>query len=135
MKRALKRALKIHETAASDGTLLETFLVAGEDGALGIVCGEDATRDLPSGALEAVMKRYGSELDAREKLVEVGELALEDGQRLRHVRHLGFYDVIARDYLVLETADGVKVFAMAITVAGALEHLAKRATAAGSSGG
>jgi hypothetical protein len=124
----MKRALKIHETTSSDGqTLTETFLVVQEDGALAIVSSAESepTRKLPYGALEAVMKRYGAELDAKEKLIEVGELTFDDGRRLRHVRHLGFYDVIARDYLIYEMPDAAPLFAMAITVAGALEHLAR----------
>lgn len=123
-----RAALKIHETTAGDGSLTETFLVANEDGSLAIVSSAEGapTRKLPYGSLEAVMKRYGAELDVREKLVEVAALTLDDGRRVRHVRHLGFYDVIARDYLVYELGDGSSpLFAMAITVAGALEHLAR----------
>jgi len=126
----MRTALKIHETTAADGSLSETFLVKSAD-TLAVVVGEEPARELPDGAIEAVMKRYGSDLDNRERLVDVGALDLDEaGHRIRHVRHLGFYDVIARDYLVYEAPDAAPVFAMAITVAGALAHLSKAGGAA-----
>lgn len=78
---------------------------------------------LPAGALEAVMKRFGGPLADDVSLLEIGALELDRG-RLRHVRHLARYDVIARDFLVLEAPGQELLCALATTVAGALEHLA-----------
>ena len=115
--------LKIHETAKPDGTLSRTYL-AVEDGELVLV--EDGeSLALPTGALEAVMRRYAAPLDPDQRVNVVATLELGDGRELRHVRHLARFDVIARDWLVAATPGEEPVCAMATTVAGALAHLAR----------
>ena len=117
--------MKIHEITLDDGSLAPIELSLHRD-ALWLTR-EKVTRTLPEGALAAVMKRYGAPLDPSAKITEVDVLELGDGQRLRHVRHLDFYDVIARDYLVYEAPDLEPACVIAPTVAGALEHLARAA--------
>lgn len=89
---------------------------------------DDGERTLPEGALDAVMQKFGAPLEANQKLGEVATLDLGGGRSLRHVRHLARYDVIARDWLVYERPGAEPLCAMATTVAGALEHLARAAT-------
>lgn len=117
--------LKIHEATRTDGSLSPTFLFL-EDGVVGLRSDEGALT-LPDGALEAVMTRFGKPLDVSEQLMPVGALELGDGRTLRHVRHLARWDVIARDWLVLEVAGEEPLCALATTVAGALGHLARAA--------
>jgi hypothetical protein len=54
-------------------------------------------------------------------------LDLGDGRVLRHIRHLGRYDVIARDYLTYSVPTQEPLCALATTVAGALAHLGRAA--------
>lgn len=109
--------MKIHEVTEDDGSLSPIELVADED-RLAIKHGADLL-PLPDGALEAVMKRYGNELDPHAKVTHVGTVWFGE-KRVIHVRHLDFYDVIARGWLVYEGKA-----ALAATVAAALEHLGK----------
>jgi hypothetical protein len=117
--------LKIHETTRTDGSLAPTALFV-EDGVVGLQSDEGVFA-LPDGALEAVMARFGKPLEPSEQLIPVAVLDLGDGRRLRHVRHLAAWDVIARDWLVLEIAGEEPLCALATTVAGALGHLARAA--------
>lgn len=114
--------MKIHETTEADGSLSPIELVQTDDDGL---CLEKRGEryPLPPGALGAVMRRMGLELDPTAELVEVARMETDEGV-LRHVRHLAMYDVIARDFLVL----GERC-ALATTAAGALEHLARAASA------
>lgn len=117
--------LKIDETFAPGGEPTTVFLRLDE-GALVFVA-DDGVFPLPARALDVVMTRFGLPLEPVEHLTPVGRLELEAGRTLRHVRHLGPYDVIARDYLVYEVGGSEPVCALAITVAGALGHLARAA--------
>ena len=118
--------LKVHETTTSSGTLSAVFLRC-ERGVLHIVAG-DGTFELPDGALDAVMERFGGPLDPDSQVGHVATLDLGRGGTLRHVRHLARYDVIARDYLVYHRANREPLCALATTVAGALDHLARAMT-------
>jgi hypothetical protein len=119
--------LKIHEFTLPSGELESIWLYAeGPDLALAT---DEGLLPLPRGALEGVMRRYGAQFDAEATSVEHATLELGDGARLRHVRHLAGYDVIARDYLVYERSGSVPLCAMATSVAGALRHLALAARA------
>ena len=121
--------LKIHEFIAESGSLSSVYLRRNAD-ALEL-CDDDGALPLPPGALEAVMRRYGSPFDPDAKSQEQGVLELGHEHRLRHVRHLAGYDVIARDYLVYEAPGAAPSCVMATNVAGALRHLAlaaRRAT-------
>jgi len=117
--------ITIHETAGDAGTLVRTRLVQADDG-LALRVGEDLL-PLPDGALEAVMKRYGKPLEAREADMMVDErLELGDGSALVRFRFMRRYDVIARDYLVLYLPEGEPLCEMATSIAAALDHLARR---------
>jgi hypothetical protein len=117
--------LKIHETDA-EGRLSGVYLRVpdGAPGSLEIV-EESGALALPPQALEKVLERYGAPFDAEAEIVVVAELDLGDGRKLKHVRHLAGYDVVPRDYLVLDGTGAEALCAMAATVAGALLHLAR----------
>ena len=115
--------MKIHEISTPEG--LEPVWLRADAGGLAIVV-RDVVYGLPDGALAAVMNRYGGELEPSEDLHEIDALELGD-QRLRHVRHLARYDVIAKDFLVYERASGSgpALCALGATVAASLQHLAR----------
>jgi len=115
--------LKIHESTEEDGTLAPVWLLAEGDALVLLHQGERLV--LPDGALPAVMARYGKPLAPEVRLVVVAALDLPRGGVLRHVRHLARYDVIARDYLVLDAPAGEPACALATTVSGALAHLGR----------
>jgi hypothetical protein len=128
-------AMKIHETTNADGSLAAIHLRI-VDGDL-VVEAAGGTFVLPEGALERVMARYGAPIEEGTKLTEVDALALADGTRLRHVRHLARFDVIAKDWLVYEGPPGERaepLCALAHTVAAALGHLARAAAGMPDSG-
>lgn len=128
--------LKIHETTSGAGALeavflsFESFESFEPERVLSIVA-RGETLPLPEGALDAVMARFGRPVESTERLEPVASLDLGDGRALRHVRHLARFDVIARDYLLYEAPPAEPLCAMATTVAGALEHLARAAAARG----
>jgi hypothetical protein len=119
--------LKIHETMTATGEPA-TVCLTMENGRLAIVA-DDERFALADVALDAVMVRFGGPLEPAEPISEVAKLDLGGGRALRHVRHLGRFDVIARDYLVHDVPGRAPLCALATTVAGALFHLG-RATAA-----
>jgi len=118
--------LKIHETTTAGGELASVFLRLDEEGGLALVSTEGVTA-LPASSLDPVMSRFGQPLDSAERVAEVGRLDLGDGRVLRHVRHLGRFDVIARDYLIYSVPGRDPLCALATTVAGALAHLGRAA--------
>jgi hypothetical protein len=115
--------LEIHQSYDDRGVLTRVFL-RSENGALAIVDDGGALL-LPDGALDAVMRRFGAPLYPNERLAGVADLAIAGGGVLRHVRHKGFFDVIARDYLVYIPPGGEPLCALATTVAAALSHLSR----------
>jgi hypothetical protein len=120
--------LQIHETTGEDGALVAVYLrVRG--GELELVAEDGAAFVLPDSALARVMTRYGAPIEEGTHFSEVASLDLAGGARLRHVRHLARFDVIAKDWLVYEhEAHGEEpVCALANTVARALSHLARAA--------
>jgi hypothetical protein len=123
------RTLKVHEVTTAAGGLSDVFL-RFEDGALALVMAEE-TMALPEGALDATMARFGVPFETAERVAVVGVLDLGEGRALRHVRHLAVYDVIARDFLVYEVPGRDPRVALATTVAGALDRLARAAQPSG----
>lgn len=115
--------LKIHETTTPSGELCAVHLRAAQ-GTMELVSA-GAALALPDGALDAVMRRFGAPLEDGVKLAVVAELDLGGGRVLRHVRHLARYDVIAKDWLVYDVDGEGALCALATTVAGALDHLAR----------
>jgi hypothetical protein len=118
--------MKIHETTKADGSLaaVELRIVDGEV----VLEMEEGAFELPDEALERVMQRYGAPIEDGTKLTDVDAIDLGGGDaRLRHVRHLARYDVIAKDWLVYERKGQEALCALANTVAGALVHLARAA--------
>jgi hypothetical protein len=120
--------LKIHEVTGVDGELSGIYLRLAGDGRDGLELVEQSgVMAVPEGALEIVMKRYGAPYDDQARVTAVAELELGEGRKLRHVRHLAGYDVVQRDYLVLERPGNESLCAPGTTVAGALQHLARAA--------
>jgi hypothetical protein len=119
--------LKIHETITASGQAATVHLTT-EGGGLAIVA-EGVRLALADVALDAVMLRFGAPLEPAEPIAEVARLDLGGGRALRHVRHLGRYDVIARDYLVYDVPGRESLCALATTVAGSLAHLGRTTSA------
>jgi hypothetical protein len=122
--------LKIHEQTDADGRLSGVYLRVpdGAPGAFELV-DRDGASSLPIEALDKVLARYGAPFDAAAEITLIAELELGGARRLRHVRHLAGYDVVPRDYLVLDTGVGEPLCAMGAQVAGALMHLARAVSA------
>ena len=119
--------LKIHEFIAPSGELTGVFLLVS--GTSLLLSSDEGELALPDGALVAVMKRYGAPFDAEASSQRQAELLLPGDAKLVHVRHLAGYDVVARDYLVLEQAGQEPLCAMATGVAAALRYLGLSARA------
>jgi len=118
--------LKIHEVTGADGKLASIYLRLADEGREGLeIVEQSGVLAVPDGALEIVMKRYGAPFDDQARVTAVAELELGEGRMLRHVRHLAGYDVVQRDYLVLERPGDESLCAPGTTVAGALQHLAR----------
>jgi len=120
---------RIHEFSSPTGVLSSLYLRAA-DGQLELVS-DAGSWPLPQGALPAVLARFGAPFDEHAQSSLVATLQLAEGACLRHVRHLAGYDVIARDYLVYEPANGEALCALAATVAAALLHLGQAQAARG----
>ena len=107
------------------------FIPARYSGAALELVNGDATFVLPAEALPAVMSRFGAPFDAEASIGVVATLELGAEQRLRHVRHLAGYDVIARDYLVYERPGQPTLCALSTPVTAALLHLGRAAAQLG----
>lgn len=119
------QSLKIDEFVAPDGLLAVVHL--HWDGVTLSISDSQATLAVPLLALGAIMTRFGGPLDVDERVHTVAGLDLGSAGRLRHVRHLSGYDVVARDYLLYERAGHETLCCLAVTVAGALIHLGRAA--------
>lgn len=127
---------KIHEFSSAAGELSAVYLRVRDDQQLEVVS-DDGAWALPDTAVHAVLSRFGAPFDTDATVSVVAELELPSGERLRHVRHLAGYDVIARDYIVYEQhrqqqgeAEAPQVeslCALSATVAAALLHLGRAA--------
>ena len=117
-------SITIHEHTTDQGAFLRTTLEA-RDGGLALVTG-CRVAPLPEGALEAVLARYGKPLAFAEADAAIEEsLDLGQDRRLIRFRFRPRFDVIARDYLALCVPGQDPVCELAVTVTGALEHLAR----------
>lgn len=120
---------KIHEFSSVTGELSSVYLrVRSEDAALEIAS-EDGAWVLPDTAIHAVLSRFGAPFDREAAISVIAELDLPSGERVRHVRHLAGYDVIARDYIVYDhprsESESEALCALSATVAAALLHLGR----------
>ena len=118
--------LCIDEHLQADGSFGRTLLRLEEDDALALEIDGTRLGLLPSGAVEAVMERFGGALADDVHPAESG-LPLGGGASLHTLRHLARYDVIARDYVVLVRPGRESLVQLSTTVAGALRHLARAA--------
>ena len=82
---------------------------------------------VPWAVLCAVFDRFGREKAPEVSLEGAPRLDLGGGRALVHLRHRARYDVIARDFLVLERplAMGPPRVELATAIAAALVHLAE----------
>lgn len=119
--------LKIHEVTDARGELYGIYLdYDGDSQSPLVLVDAEGSWPLPLAALERVLSRYGAPFDPDARVTRLDSLALGGGKRLQHVRHLAGYDVVQRDYLVLELGDdGEPHCAHGATVAAALQHLAR----------
>jgi hypothetical protein len=120
--------LTIHEWTTADGSRA-TIDLAVEDGALVVRVQGESPVALPMGVLGRVMERYGKPL-ADGVALDGPVIDLGDGCTLRRIRHLARYDVIARDFLVWSAPGREPLVELAVTISGALTHLAKSHTQA-----
>ena len=123
---SLPTPLLLHESHGSDGSPLRVELRRGQAGLElwyeGKVCELDAE------VIFAVFDRLARELDDAVTL-EPHAFDLGGGASLRALRHLARYDVIARDYVVLERPNQVPLVELSTSITAALVHLAESATA------
>jgi len=114
----------LHESLTPDGAP-ETVAVGAEDGAL-VLSVDGAASRLPMVALEKVMERYGKPLAEGVRLDGPGSARVDlgAGGALHRIRHRGFYDVIARDFVVWTSPGREPLAELAGSVAAALVHLA-----------
>jgi hypothetical protein len=117
-------ALTIHESVTEHGAP-ETVEVSAEGGVL-IVAVAGVPAELPMIVLERVMERYGKPLDDGILLDGPGSARVDlgDGSTLHRIRHRGFYDVIARDFVVWTSRGREPLAELATAVSAALVHFA-----------
>jgi hypothetical protein len=116
--------LTIHEWYREDGTQEVTALAPSPDGdGVTVYVGGEARGALSRAAVQRVMQRYAKPLD--DKMEPVESLDLGGGARLRRMRHLARCDVIARDYLVLESPGEEPIAELAVSIASALLFLVR----------
>ncbi len=115
--------LLVHETLSPEGAN-ERVYIACSDGAITLVEGE-AEVEIPEAILFRVFARYGNPLEPSVR-IEGPSLGLPSGARITHLRFLARYDVIAKDYLVLERPGEEPLVELATGIVAALQHLASR---------
>ena len=119
--------LMIHEWVTETGAS-ESLHVGVVDGEL-VVHVEGTEVAMPMQVLERVMERYGKPLDPAVKL-EGPELDMGDAGVLQRIRHRGFYDVIARDFIVWHPPGREPLAELATAISAALAHFARAAAVA-----
>jgi len=113
----------LYQSQKPDGGDAFLELNESEDDRGFLLTREDGVRArLPARIIISVLERYGRALD--DGITTDGdELILEPGVTLRRFRFRSAVDAIGRDYLALLVSGQETVAAMAVTVAGALDHL------------
>jgi hypothetical protein len=114
--------LLLHESHGADGAPLRIELRGGPEGLE--LSYEGKLCALEPEVVFAVFDRLARELDDAVAL-EPNAFDLGQGATLRSLRHLARYDVIARDYLVLERPNHVPLVELATSITAALVHLAE----------
>lgn len=119
--------------AQAQGGIERTWLQSGgEELEFETSSGARSRLELPPGAVQRVMQRYGEELSEElESEVAASRVSIElsDGSSLCAFRYRPRYDVIAKDYVVWRVPDQPSRIQLAVTVAAALTHLARALTA------
>lgn len=117
--------LVLNESHDADGRAVRVAIFVDE-GEL-VLDYEDREVALPFPLVEAVFERFAKPLDPT--IVPRG-VRLEVGTegRLMHLRHLARYDVVARDYVVLDRPGKEPLAELCTAIAAALVHLAERAS-------
>lgn len=120
--------LRIWEKTGASGEAAAVWLEARE-GHVVIGVGDAEIGPLPREAIDAVLDRFGKPLEdgVWESIAPASPWLLGGGAALVTFRYLARYDVIARDWIALERPGKARVAALAVTIAGALEHLAAAA--------
>ncbi len=87
---------------------------------------EDQRVELPWPLVVAVFERYGKEQAPEIRPApDAVRLDLGEGRALVHLRHLARFDVIARDFVVLERPDRPPLVELCTAIGAALVHLAE----------
>jgi len=116
--------LTIDERIGEDGRSVMTTIDAEGDAAVRVTVGGEVVGFVSREAVERVFERYGKPL-ADDVAPNGRALMLGPGVVLRMLRHRARYDVLARDFVVLDRPGAPPLAELAITVAGALAHLAR----------
>ncbi len=116
--------LLLHESVGASGER-QTVEVGADDGALLVHVDGEPTA-LPMSVLDAVMTRYGKPLETGVPL-EGPSVDLGGGASLQRIRSLGFYDVIAKDYVVWSGPGHEPLAELATSISAALVHFVRAA--------
>lgn len=118
--------LKIHESFDDRGELRAVYLRAAESGSAPLeLLTPELTVPVTDEVLRRVFVRYGAPFDPEARVTVVDELVLGTGSTVRHVLHLAGYDVVPRDYLVLDGGQGEALCVHGASVIGPLLHLGR----------
>jgi hypothetical protein len=118
--------LKIHEFIDDRGELRGVYLrVTDSEGSPLELVTPELTVPLTGEVLLRVFARYGAPFDGEARVSVVDELSLGSGSSLRHVLHLAGYDVVPRDYVVLDDGHGSALCVHGATIVGPLLHLGR----------
>lgn len=116
--------LLVHETISTQGASERVYLACNE-GSLVLLEG-DVEVEIPEAVLGRIFARYGNPIEPSVR-IEGPSLELPSGARITHLRFLARYDVIAKDYLVLERTGEEPLVELATGIVAALQHLARGA--------
>jgi hypothetical protein len=130
--RPVLTGLVIHESFNEAGARETVVVSTEEDGAL-VVSVDGAATQLPMVVLERVMERYGKPLEDGIALDGDGSARVDlgNGSVLHRIRHRGFYDVIARDFVVWTSPGREPLAELASGISAALVHFVNAARRVG----